>query len=181
MSSLLLWLYAALAVVSPGFAFDPEDGGTDAIAQEVLKSPDYAFCHDEDYPLLPEERGWCELVGDPSANCPAFPKVCKGKPGHLEGPRGRYSTRKASDEAAPPPTNRGDGRGWRRKQEREKTEVELPALGGLGQLLFWIVIAVAVLGAPLRDRLQPWFGPDPHRRPGGDAAGDRRSRGGRTR
>ncbi len=45
--------------------------------KELLDDDAYGFCHDEDYPLEDAARDYCDLVEDPSTECPRFADACK--------------------------------------------------------------------------------------------------------
>jgi hypothetical protein len=89
----------------------------------------YQFCKDADYPLYYEEEEWCPHVGDPNARCPTLPKACKGGAVGYARARGEGSSGgklKPGEEEAPP------------------RMIELPSFGGLGQILFYLLIACAI-------------------------------------
>jgi hypothetical protein len=123
-------------------------------ARKVLEDPKYGFCHDENYPLTEEEARWCPLVATHGAShCPGFAKACEAPRGTTVG-SGRWSARTVEDEDPEPAESddddaskeRGKGEGPRRERdEPPPEEIEIPALGGLAQVLFWIIIAVAIV------------------------------------
>lgn len=124
--------------------YDEFDEPDPVEAPAVLDDDAYGFCHDPEYPLLFEERDWCALVEEGSERCPAFAEVCAGdREASLAGTPGRLSKRTASKSETP--TERGRGGGPRRSEQPEPAEIEVPALGGIGQILFWIIIIGAVI------------------------------------
>jgi hypothetical protein len=61
---------------------------------DVLAEHRYRFCHEDDYPLAPDEHAWCAIVGDVSEACPSLPRACRLPPvdrtlSSLFGARGR--------------------------------------------------------------------------------------------
>ncbi len=142
---LLSALLLSLTLADDGF----DASSSEAPAHAVLENPRYAFCHDDAYPLIEAEEVWCPLVEryEPT-HCPGLARACQG-PRAVEVGSGRLSTRKAveKDEGK---KERGNGDGpTRSRAERspssESEEIELPQLGGLAQLLFWIIIGVAIV------------------------------------
>ena len=132
-----------LAAVLVAGAMTPRDQDeVDRHVRKMLADESYGFCHDEQYPLTWVEEKWCPLVSD-NPRCPAFEKACEAPRGELVGPPGRLSRRTVSKEDKPPPRDRGDGPD--RRREQEPTEIEVPALGGIAELLFWLVVFGAVI------------------------------------
>lgn len=118
-------------------------------AHAVLEDTKYAFCHDAQYPLTDDEDAWCPLVERyGAAHCPGLATACKG-PRAVEVGTGRLSSRKVADESeGETKQKRGEGEGPSRSREGprpEPEEIELPQLGGLAQVLFWLIIGVAVV------------------------------------
>ncbi|MEM7153850.1 MAG: DUF4129 domain-containing protein [Myxococcota bacterium] len=109
---------------------------------------DYAFCTDPEYPLNDSERRWCPLAEEAIGRCPALKQACAAEPAVIvdEGESHRFGSRRVAprsdrDERARPPEPK-------RRRSRSKGSddgLQLPSLGGFGQVLFWIVLGVAVL------------------------------------
>jgi hypothetical protein len=58
-------------------------GAAEEVSQTVrgvLVDRRYRFCHEDDYPLAPDEHEWCPIVGETSSACPSLPKACKLPP-----------------------------------------------------------------------------------------------------
>lgn len=137
-----------LFVVSlTGRAFAASDPG------DVLEDDSYRFCHEEDYPLYPDERAWCDLVGDTNHRCPDLPDACKNDKTPKAG-RGRWELDlDDGDGDGKSPTGDGDGDGKRagppdgdrREAKPERADVELPTgLGALAQVVFFLVVALGI-------------------------------------
>jgi hypothetical protein len=132
-------------------------------SSRVVAQPQYAFCHDPQYPLSEREAQWCPLLEAERARledtCPGFVQACSAPRAVLSG-SGRLSTRMgaSSDGDGDGDPARGDGDGPERGSAPtppEPESVELPALGGLAQVLFWgvlIAAAVMIVVAVLRNR-----------------------------
>ncbi len=52
----------------------------DSSVRSVLHDARYRFCHEDDYPLAPDEHAWCRMVGEYNGTCPSLPKACKLPP-----------------------------------------------------------------------------------------------------
>src|SRR5262249_31013052 len=91
------------------------------------------FCHDQKYPLAKDEITWCPIVGGVSSRCPSLPDACKQ-------PSSPFLTGRRSFG--------GWGHGGGQKPiegSEEPRVVRLPMLGGLGQVLMWLLIGGAIV------------------------------------
>ncbi|WP_437683035.1 DUF4350 domain-containing protein [Sorangium sp. So ce131] len=99
----------------------------------VLGEDTYQFCHDERYPLLLEERGWCPLVGERSDVCPALPKACEAAASDPDGSLARRLRARpwgGADAEAP------------REPPEPWLKLRLPeALSGLAMVVFFALVA----------------------------------------
>jgi len=150
--SVLLTLLALLSFQAPSSI---ETTGLGPV-HDILAQPEYAFCHDEGYPLTEDEARWCpEIPAEGLPLCPALASACEAPRAVLRG-EGRLSARSAAepDEAAKEPEDdddskrrRGEGDGPRRAQAKDDRDdaLELPVLGGFARVLFWGVIVAAVV------------------------------------
>lgn len=128
---------------------------------DVLGDSAYAFCHEPDYPLTPNEAQWCPVLEEAMPadleRCPAFAKACDARRAVLKG-AGRLSSRSAQDddqaedaenaegtEDADGADGRAAGQGPSRDIEEEPEAFELPVLGGFAEVLFWLVIGLALV------------------------------------
>jgi hypothetical protein len=121
-----------------------EQDEVDRHVRRILADAPYGFCHDEAYPLTWDEVEWCPLVQD-NPRCPALEHACKAPRAELVGPPGRLSRRTVSKDDAPQQRAEGPDR----RREPEPTEVEIPALGGFAELLFWFIVVAGVLALVL--------------------------------
>lgn len=128
-------------------------GSPAEVSQEVLSGPAYAFCHDPDYPLTPDEAQWCPVLEAAQETdrerCPAFAEACDASRAVLKGV-GRLSSRSVEEgegEAEKRAAGGGPSRGRDRDRDEDEDEesFELPVLGGLAEVLFWLVIGVALV------------------------------------
>ncbi|HZS38305.1 MAG TPA: hypothetical protein VFF06_15815, partial [Polyangia bacterium] len=119
-------LLAAAVAAAPASdpAHPPSDPATrksavDKSVHEVLAGENYRFCHENDYPLYGDERGWCPLAGDPNANCPSLPRECKGD--ELAGGANPNHS----------PSNRGEpnGQPGEHREREQPRYLSLPNLG----------------------------------------------------
>jgi hypothetical protein len=130
--------------------------------REILRDGRYRFCHEDDYPLTPDEHAWCPIVGDTSALCPSLPKACKlpaveGKMalrfgrwrggGNVHGKRAGRTPGEGHAERAPVED-------LRRRPEPE-TRLTVPDLSGLAQvvLILLLVAFVVVVGRAIAQNL----------------------------
>lgn len=126
------------------FAAAPSVARADPVVEGIFQDARYRFCHEDDYPLTPDEHAWCPLIGEVSAACPSLPAACKLPPvapaDMLLGRRRRPS----HDTGAPVETPSEDTRA------RPKTIV-VPGLSSVAQaLLVLLVVAfLVVLGRAL--------------------------------
>jgi hypothetical protein len=122
----------------------------DGQVRSILSDEAYGFCHDAEYPLLRSEEDWCELRKDAVGRCNWEP-ACNARRGALRGEPGRLSMRRRIEDDAEDnggEVHRGDGRGPARRPRRaeeDRKEAEIPGMGGLSQILFWLIIAGTVL------------------------------------
>lgn len=145
---------SAAFVLSMLLALVPGDdfGAAGEASNEVLANPAYAFCHDAEYPLTAEEAEWCPVLEQADeaerSRCPEFAKACEATRAVLKG-TGRLSSRSVAEqgEDEAEPTKRAEGQGPSRGREKPESEAEfeLPILGGLAEVLFWLVIGVALV------------------------------------
>ncbi|MBV1860770.1 MAG: DUF4129 domain-containing protein [Nannocystaceae bacterium] len=158
-------------------ALVPTEGVDSArgVSKDVLAGQTYAFCHETDYPLTPDEAQWCPVLAEAQAaeleRCPAFAEACNASRAVLKGV-GRLSSRSAENEeqAEKRATGRGPSRGRDEREDEDEDELELPVLGGLAQVLFWLVIGVALilLVAAIVRNLAHSRGVEPDPEPSGD-------------
>lgn len=134
------------AVLLAGTMTPREEDEVDRHVRRILADDAYGFCHDEKYPLTWSEADWCPLVQD-NPRCPAFEHACEAPRAELVGPPGRLSRRTVSEKKEPEVRERGKGPD--RRRATEQTEIDVPALGGIAELLFWIVVFGAVLAIVL--------------------------------
>lgn len=129
-------LGAGLALASTQ-ALDPE-----ARAAALLQDDRYGFCHEDAYPLTADEEGWCSVAELAEPRCPSLPAACGAPRGTEQGPPGRLARRSVSEEPdepdepeppSPPPSSDDPG------------DASMPAMGGVGQVLFWMIVVLAVV------------------------------------
>ncbi len=140
----------------------PDPGRANEEARKILEKDQVGFCHDPQYPLTDTEAAWCPPVGpDKNPRCPAFASACKAprsllnNPGRLDFSRGSGEENPdTGDGKAPKDSPDGDGApgkssGKRKEPKRivleEEDPYELPPLGGLGYVLFWVILGAGVL------------------------------------
>lgn len=134
-------------------------------ARKVLADERVGFCNDPKYPLTETEAAWCPPVGpDTNLRCPAFASACKAprslldSPGRLDFSRGekkpedtdgdgsKPDKRSPTADGEPDPKSSGKRKDPRRIiLEQEDDPYTLPPLGGLGELLFWVILGLGVL------------------------------------
>jgi len=135
----------ALVLGSIGATMDPEHA-----EPLILPEDTFPFCHHEDYPLTFEEMPWCTLTESANARCPKFRTLCDKGPVAESFGSGRLASRRAAD-ASDSGSSRTLG------SERTPREFSWPQLGGVAQLLFWLVFAMgiaAVVAAILQSTLR---------------------------
>ena len=154
----MISLALVLAVTTPDL-----DRANDE-ARKVLADERVGFCHDPQYPLTETEAAWCPPVGpDTNPRCPAFASACKAprslliNPGRLDfsrgegkpkpdGDAGKPDKRSPDSETGKPdPGNSGKRKDPRRIVPDEPDTYELPPLGGLGYVLFWVILGAGLL------------------------------------
>ena len=132
-------------------------------ARKILADERVGFCHDPKYPLTDTEADWCPPVGpDTNIRCPAFASACKAprslldNPGRLDFSRGGDEKRPADRDSDKPdkPSPTGEGEpdtktsGKRKEPKRivreEPDPFTLPPLGGLGQVLLWLILGLGL-------------------------------------
>jgi hypothetical protein len=142
-------LAALLLVLAVAPEHPPDADAVEASVRRVLASEPYHFCSDPSYPLAEDEVGWCPLVGASSRRCDALPASCRlgAVPWLIErGAHGGWGSRGEGSGDRGQPGGQGGGR---EVSEDEPRTIRLPALGGLGQILLWILIGAAVVGLAL--------------------------------
>lgn len=148
--------------------------GTEARIEAILSDPDYAFCHDPQYPLTDDEAAWCPILAKQGAPaCPAFASACGAPRGELQGIAGRLARREVEPKSDAPPRRGGDGP---RREADAPEPAEMPELGGFAQALFWAIViagAIAIVAAIVSHavgRRQPLPEPEPEPAKPDDAA-----------
>ncbi len=139
----------ALALLGSRRPARAEDVNTTVRA--VLQDPRYRFCHEDDYPLAPDEHPWCPLVGDISGACPSLPKACKLPPVDrlLSLPfrsLGRSAPRHAKSGDVPvarPDVE--DERARPRQWSCHGQDADLSAMSGVARVVFIAMIVIFVL------------------------------------
>ena len=110
----------------------------DADAREVFSDSRYRFCHEEKYPLFPEERAWCPLVGEQSSACPALPAACRANVAP-EPDEFSFSPSRGDKRSEPSPDDE-------RRAAKKKESWSLPSgMSAIAQLLFWGLVIGGVL------------------------------------
>jgi hypothetical protein len=137
---LLLALVALAALASPARAET-----IDTTVRSVLADGRYRFCHEDDYPLAPDEHAWCSIVGETSVTCPSLPRACKLPPVprafSFFHRRGRHGARGGSQGGQP--VDHGPQLDDRRRPD--PWLFRLPDLSGFARVLFFVMIAVFVV------------------------------------
>ena len=130
--------------------------------QKIFADEAYGFCHDPKYPLTDVEAGWCPPVGpDKNPRCPAYPSACNapravlqnlGRLNFSRGGDGKSDVGADQDPAKQDPSNEdkpGETKSGKRKELRreiyDEPETQMPELGGLGYVLFWVILGAGVL------------------------------------
>lgn len=132
--------------------------------RQILADDKYGFCHDPRYPLTDTEAAWCPPVGpEKNPRCPAFRSACDA-PRAVMQDLGRFSFSRGGDgetrdsggdqdatKDEPDDKGGGDktgGKSGKRKDPRREVLMEdesLPELGGLGYVMFWVILGAGVL------------------------------------
>ncbi|HEY0133042.1 MAG TPA: DUF4350 domain-containing protein [Nannocystis sp.] len=134
--------------------------------RKILADDGYGFCNDPKFPLTDAEARWCPPVGpDKNPRCPAFPSACQAPRavlqdlGRLDFSRGGEG--KSDVGTDPPPAKDdpseddkpGETKSGKRKDPRRETyadpTAQMPELGGLGYILFWVILGGGVLALVL--------------------------------
>ncbi|WP_437869642.1 DUF4350 domain-containing protein [Sorangium sp. So ce363] len=163
-------LFAALFALSAGAPLARDARAEDAeknvhwSVRDVLEDDRYRFCHEDDYPLTPEEHAWCPIIAGSSDVCPELPAACKLPPVELSrsavSGRGGRGGRDASGKhrAGGAPTDRGPNEDERRRPWPEM-RVDLSGMSFFASVLFIGLLVVffggvihALLKNLLRDR-----------------------------
>ncbi|MGH1346270.1 MAG: DUF4350 domain-containing protein [Nannocystales bacterium] len=143
-------LFSLVLALAP----DPSGESAGEVSAQILADPTFAFCHEPEYPLTPYEAQWCPVLKDALESererCPAFVEACDARRAVLKG-EGRLSARAVEDaaETEERAAGGGPGRGHEKRDDKDEDEddaFELPVLGGLAEILFWLVIGVALVG-----------------------------------
>ena len=148
----------ALLALAPS----PDRAGEET--RKILDDSKYGFCHDTRYPLTDSEARWCPPVGpEKNPRCPAFRSACDAPRavlqdlGRLSFSRGEGEDTKEHGDGdqksvEDDPSERADQTGTKsgkRKQPRREVyseeETALPELGGLGYVLFWVILGGGLL------------------------------------
>lgn len=147
---------ALLAVL----AADPGDANDRA--RKLLADERYGFCHDREFPLTRFEAAWCPpLAPDPNPRCPRFHDACKapraeldhlgrldfqrGEPRRLVDPDEDAGDDPLGPDADDPAAKPAPGE--RKTPDRKvvkQAEFRMPDLGGVGFVLFWIVLGAGL-------------------------------------
>ncbi len=153
---------SALFMVSV-MAAEPSLEAAKEQTRKILAHDNYGFCHDPKYPLTDTEAGWCPPVGpDKNSRCPAYPSACNaprailqdlGRLNFSRGGEGKSDVGTDQDAAKEDPSKEdkpGETKSGKRKQPKRETleddpETEMPELGGLGYVLFWVILGAGLL------------------------------------
>jgi hypothetical protein len=141
---------------------------------DVLGERRYRFCHEEDYPLAPDEHAWCAIVGEASGACPSLPRACRLPPVEraVSSPfatGGRHGRRAKGDKA----TERAEQPDARRRPPDCKGSVsELASMSGAAQVVFVAMILIFALGIARLIAKNLLKGRAPEAPPPPDAKGD---------
>ncbi len=146
----LLWVLAG-----------PDLAHANAEAFKVLARPEVGFCHDRKYPLTDREAAWCPPVApNQNSRCPAFAAACQAPRAVLKKSTRLDFSRNTQDggddsettEETPSPTDTKSApepSSPRKTPERKVIEDPeppgLPPLGGLGYVLFWLIVGAGVI------------------------------------
>jgi Domain of unknown function (DUF4129)/Domain of unknown function (DUF4350) len=129
---------AALTALAAVSALAPEARAEklDATVRSVLADERYRFCHEDDYPLAPDEHAWCSIVGETNGACPSLAKACLLPPVprtlSLFHGRGRHGQRGG-------PVDHGPQLDDRRRPP--DLSFHLPDMSGFARVLFFVMIA----------------------------------------
>ncbi len=125
----------------------------DRAVDEALADDENApFCHDDDYPLTDEEAVWCSDVERLMLRCPKLESACDAPRAVTQGMQGRLSSRSA-EESSGKSGERGSGTAEKpertpappiRPERQAPSGLELPTLGPIAELFFWLIIAIGV-------------------------------------
>ena len=131
----MMWLLVLYATVTP-----PDKDVIDAHVRDELGKEQYFFCHDQRYPLAEDETEWCPIVGGVSSRCPGLPDACK------QPPAPAFASGRRSFGGWGHGSKHGQGSTKPVEEVEEPRVVRLPMLGGLGQVLMWLLLGAAVVG-----------------------------------
>jgi Domain of unknown function (DUF4129)/Domain of unknown function (DUF4350) len=143
--SVIRRLATVAAILAPlGLAGGARAEAVGDSVRTVLHDDHYRFCHEDDYPLTPEEHAWCPQVGQVNGACPALAKACKLPPVELLAGRGRFGLRGGRGKA-----NAGGTAADRPPQDdtrrRPWPTFSLPGMSGFAQVLFFGLLAVGLV------------------------------------
>lgn len=144
-------------------AAEPSLESANEQTRKILAHDNYGFCHNPKYPLTDNEAGWCPPVGpEENSRCPAYPSACDapravlqdlGRLNFSRGGEGKSDVGTDQDPAKDDPSKEdkpGETKSGKRKQPKRETyeepEAQMPELGGLGYVLFWVILGGGVLG-----------------------------------
>lgn len=133
--------------------------------REVFNDTDFSFCHDVEFPPTDEERDWCANINDKlHKRCPRWKRICAGDRRSELTCEGRHCGRSdlsgggSGDDGSKPSSESGSGDSGpsdnsgggtppveRETQRHQPSQFEMPVLGGLAKLLFWLLLIVAVV------------------------------------
>lgn len=67
-------------------AFTPHPASTDDVQfkEDILADRRYRFCHEDTYPLIDSERGFCEFLRPDDQSCPSLAKACQQLPQEVD-------------------------------------------------------------------------------------------------
>lgn len=106
-------------------AFTPHPASTDDVQfkEDILADRRYRFCHEDDYPLIESERGFCALIRPDDSSCPSLAKACQNEPREVdESAAGPIETK--IEPGARAPAGKKSGEDQRREVRRVKSRSE---------------------------------------------------------
>ncbi|HRI68149.1 MAG TPA: DUF4350 domain-containing protein [Polyangium sp.] len=106
-------------------AFTPTPATSEDVQakDEILSESRYRFCHEDDYPLIESERGFCPFINKDDESCPSLVKACQQEPKEVEDTGGSPIEMKI-EPGERAPTGRKSGADDRKSVRRVKTKGE---------------------------------------------------------